>query len=129
MLTHYVTEGRLSQEEIDRMVAEAEKFAEEDKATREKIEARNSLENYAFSLKNQVNGEEGLGGKIDDDDKETILEAVKEATDWLEENAGTATTEDFEEQKEKLSNVAYPITSKLYSGGAGGMPDYGNDEP
>jgi len=120
--------GRLSQEEIERMVAEAEEFAEEDKATRARIEARNGLENYAFSLKNQVNDEEGLGGKIDDDDKETILEAVKEATDWLEENASTATTEDFEEQKEKLSNVAYPITSKLYSGGAGGMPDYGNDD-
>jgi endoplasmic reticulum chaperone BiP len=59
-----------------------------------------------------------------------ILEAVKEATDWLEENAHSATTEQFEEQKEKLSNVAYPITSKLYSGsGAGGMPDYGDDEP
>lgn len=58
-----------------------------------------------------------------------ILEAVKEANDWLEENAATATSEDFEEQKEKLSNVAYPITSKLYSGGAGGMPDYGDDEP
>jgi heat shock protein 5 len=120
--------GRLSQEEIERMVAEAEEFAEEDKATRARIEARNGLENYAFSLKNQVNDEEGLGGKIDGDDKETILEAVKEATDWLEENASTATTEDFEEQKEKLSNVAYPITSKLYSGGAGGMPDYGDDD-
>lgn len=46
----------------------------------------------------------------------------------MEENAATATTEDFEEQKEKLSNVAYPITSKMYSG-AGGMPDYGDDEP
>lgn len=141
--------GRLSQEEIERMVQEAEQYADEDKAAREKIEARNGLENYAFSLKNQVNDEEGLGGKIDEEDKETvscfpsvilskasntipqILEAVKEATDWLEENAGTATSEDFEEQKEKLSNVAYPITSKLYSGaggGAGGMPDYGGDD-
>lgn len=64
--------GRLTQEEIDRMVEEAEKYAEEDKATRERIEARNSLENYAFSLKNQVNDEEGLGGKIDDEDKETV---------------------------------------------------------
>ena len=64
--------GRLSQEEIDRMVAEAEQFAEEDKATREKIEARNGLENYAFSLKNQVNDDEGLGGKIDEDDKESV---------------------------------------------------------
>ncbi|KAK2033897.1 hsp70-like protein [Colletotrichum zoysiae] len=118
--------GRLTQEEIDRMVAEAEKYAEEDKATRERIEARNGLENYAFSLKNQVNDDEGLGGKIDDEDKETILEAVKETTDWLEENSATATAEDFEEQKEKLSNVAYPITSKMYQG-AGGAG--GEDEP
>jgi heat shock protein 5 len=64
--------GRLTQEEIDRMVAEAEKYADEDKATKERIEARNGLENYAFSLKNQVNDEEGLGGKIDEDDKETV---------------------------------------------------------
>ncbi|KFY72054.1 hypothetical protein V499_07778 [Pseudogymnoascus sp. VKM F-103] len=122
--------GRLTQEEIDRMVQEAEQYADEDKATKERIEARNGLENYAFSLKNQVNDEEGLGGKIDDDDKETILEAVKETTDWLEENAGTANSEDFEEQKEKLSNVAYPITSKLYSGsgGAEGEDDSGHDE-
>ncbi|CCC13014.1 unnamed protein product [Sordaria macrospora k-hell] len=119
--------GRLTQEEIDRMVAEAEKYAEEDKATRERIESRNGLENYAFSLKNQVNDEDGLGGKIDEEDKETILDAVKEAQDWLEENAATASAEDFDEQKEKLSNVAYPITSKLYSqGGPEGADD---DEP
>ncbi|MCJ1380076.1 ATPase with role in protein import into the ER [Xylographa soralifera] len=121
--------GRLSQDEIDRMVADAEKFAEEDKATAERITARNGLENYAFNLKNQVNDEEGLGGKIDSDDKESLLEAVKEATDWLEENASTATMEDFEEQKEKLSNVAYPITSKLYSGGDMPPPPGGADEP
>ncbi|KAH7040356.1 heat shock protein 70 family [Microdochium trichocladiopsis] len=117
--------GRLTQEEIERMVAEAEKFAEEDKATRERIEARNGLENYAFNLKNQVNDEDGLGGKIDEDDKETLLDAVKETIDWLEENSAEATAEDFEEQKEKLSNVAYPITSKMY-GGAGGA---GEEEP
>ncbi|GIZ39863.1 hypothetical protein CKM354_000323000 [Cercospora kikuchii] len=121
--------GRLSAEEIERMVEEAEKYAEEDKATRARIEARNGLENYAFSLKNQVNDEDGLGGKIDEDDKEALLEAVKEATDWLEENAQTAEAEDFDEQKQKLSDVAYPITSKLYGGGgAGGMPDYGDDD-
>jgi len=45
------------------------------------------------------------------------MDAIKETTEWLDENAATATAEDFEEQKEKLSNVAYPITSKLYSGG------------
>ena len=80
----------ISQEEIERMVAEAEEFAEEDKATRARIEARNGLENYAFSLKNQVNDDEGLGGKIDEDDKETILEAVKEATDLLNDLGGKA---------------------------------------
>ncbi|KAG5663341.1 hypothetical protein HG530_009599 [Fusarium avenaceum] len=117
--------GRLTPEEIERMVAEAEKYAEEDKATRERIEARNGLENYAFSLKNQVNDEEGLGGKIEDEDKETILDAVKETNEWLEEHGADATAEDFEEQKEKLSNVAYPITSKMYqgAGGAGGESD------
>jgi heat shock protein 5 len=121
--------GRLSPEEIDRMVAEAEQFAEEDKVVREKIEARNKLENYAVSLKNQANDEEGLGGKIDDDDKETLLEAVKETQDWLSENADSAEKDDFDEQYEKLSQVAYPISSKLYGGGgAGGMPDYGDDE-
>lgn len=108
--------GRLTQEEIERMVAEAEKYAEEDKATRERIEARNGFENYVFSLKNTMSESD----KIDDEDKETILEAVKEATEWLDENGADATAEDFEEQKEKLSNVAYPITSKMYQGGAGG---------
>ena len=106
--------GRLSQEEIDRMVQEAEEFAEADKEIKGKIEARNGLENYAYSLKNQVNDEKGLGGHIDDDDKQTILDAVKEVTEWLEENGASASQEDFEEQKEQLSNVAYPITSKLY---------------
>lgn len=55
-----------------------------------------------------------------------LLEAIKETSEWLEENASEATTEDFEEQKEKLSGVAYPITSKLYSG-MGDMPT-GEDE-
>jgi len=117
--------GRLTQEEIERMVQEAEEFAEEDKAMKAKIEARNGLENYAFSLKNQVNDDDGLGGKIDEDDKQAILDAVKEAVDWLEDNAATASAEDFEEQKEQLSGVAYPITSKLY--GSGAPPE--DDEP
>lgn len=124
--------GRLTPEDIERMVEEAEKYADEDKATRERIEARNKLENYAYNLKNQLNDDEGLGGKIEEDDKETLLEAVKETQDWLEENAASAAGEDFEEQFEKLSQVAYPITSKLYGqGGAGGdedAEDAGHDE-
>ncbi|KAI0999692.1 Endoplasmic reticulum chaperone [Podosphaera aphanis] len=121
--------GRLTQDEIDRMVQEAEKYADEDKANKERIDARNGLENYVFSLKNQVNDQEGLGGKIEESDKETILEAIKEANTWLEENASEATAEDFEEQKEKLSNVAYPITSKLYSASGDSGSTDGQDVP
>lgn len=117
--------GRLTPEEIERMVQEAEEFADEDKAIKAKIEARNGLENYAFSLKNQVSDEEGLGGQLDEDDKQTLMDAVKEAIDWLEDNAATASAEDFEEQKEQLSGVAYPITSKLY--GSSAPPE--DDEP
>jgi len=120
--------GRLTQEEIDRMVEEAEKYADEDKATRERIEARNGLENFAYSLKNQVNDADGLGGKISDEDKEAILDAIKETQDWLDENQSTADTEDFEEQKEKLTSVTHPITSKMYAGSNAGS-DSGYDEP
>jgi endoplasmic reticulum chaperone BiP len=83
------------------------------------------LENYAYSLKNQVNDEEQLGGKLDAEDKKKILDACKEVIDWLDEHASSAQKEDFEEQKEKLSQVAYPITSKLYQeqGGPGGADD------
>jgi len=119
--------GRLSKEDIDRMVEEAEKYAEEDKAHKERIESRNKLENYAYSLRNQLKDDEGLGGKIEDEDKESLLEAVKETQDWLQSNADEAQAEDFDEQFQKLSDVAYPITSKLYgsAGGPGGddVPD------
>lgn len=56
------------------------------------------------------------------------MDAVKETTEWLEINAASATSEDFEEQKEKLSNVAYPITSKLYGGGGAGEEAEGEDD-
>jgi endoplasmic reticulum chaperone BiP len=62
----------LSAEEIERMVEEAEKFAEEDKAIKDKIEARNALENYVYSVKNSLNDKESWGGKIDEDDKAEV---------------------------------------------------------
>lgn len=71
--------GRLSQEEIDRMVREAEQFAAEDEAQRKKIEALNSLSSFVYGLKIQVGDQEGLGGKLSDEDKKTILDA----TSWI----------------------------------------------
>ncbi|KAL2138601.1 hypothetical protein VTI28DRAFT_6515 [Corynascus sepedonium] len=114
-------DGRLTQEEIARMIAEADKFADQDKEAQERAEARNGFENYVFSLKNQLNDENGLGGRIDDDERDTLREAVREAADWLDEYGATATADDFSEQKERLSDTAYPITSRLYDGaGTGG---------
>ncbi len=94
-------------------------FADEDKLVKERIEAKNALENYAYSLKNQLNDEAQLGGKVDADDKTKILDAVKVATDWLDANGATATKEEIEEKKAELEAIVNPITSKLY-GGAGG---------
>ncbi|CCE65873.1 hypothetical protein TPHA_0N00920 [Tetrapisispora phaffii CBS 4417] len=112
-------EGRLSKEDIDRMVDDAEKFASEDAVIKEKIESRNKLENYAHNLKNTVEGD--LADKISEEDKETILDAVSDALDWLDDNFDSAMAEEFDEKYEALSKIAYPITSKLYQGaGAGG---------
>jgi heat shock protein 5 len=121
--------GRLSQEEIDRMVREAEEFEEQDKAMREKVEARNSFESVAYGLRNQVNDKEKLGSKLSDEDKQTIEDAVKEAIEWLDENQN-AEKEDYDEQKKKLQDVTNPIIQKVYqqSGGAPGGEDSGSSD-
>ncbi|KAJ3225844.1 ATPase with role in protein import into the ER [Chytriomyces hyalinus] len=120
--------GRLTEEEIQRMVDEAELFAEEDRLLKEKIESKNVFENYIYQIKQQVSDEDKLGGKISEDDKQTILDAIKEANEWLDSNASTATKEDIDEQKSELEKVVNPITSKLYGGAAGGdgedVPDH-----
>ncbi|CAB4254930.1 Hsp70 family ATPase KAR2 [Maudiozyma barnettii] len=110
--------GRLSQEEIERMVEEAEQYASEDAAVKTKIESRNKLENYAHSLKNQVNGE--LSDKLEEEDKEALLDAANDTLEWLDDNFENAMAEDFDEKFDALSKVAYPITSKLYGAGAEG---------
>jgi len=117
--------GRLSQEEIERMVREAEENEEEDKKLREKVEARNSLESIAYSLKNQVNDKEKLGSKISEDDKEKIEEAVKEAIEFLDENPN-AEKEEYDEAREKLQGVSNPIIQSVY--GSAGAPG-GDEEP
>ena len=105
---------RLSAEDIERMVREAEEFADEDAAVKKRIEAQNSLQSesvshqtyadFVFSLKSQVNDAEGLGGKLSEDDKETILAAVKEKTEWMDEHQ-QAEAEDYEEQLSELQSI------------------------
>ena len=94
--------GRLSPEEIERMVKEAEQYAEEDALVQKRIEARNALENFSYSLKSQVNDKEGLGGKLEKDDKKTILDAVNAAASWLESEGATASAEEIDERREEL---------------------------
>ncbi|KAF8235873.1 heat shock protein 70 [Tricholoma matsutake] len=120
--------GRLSQEEIDRMVAEAEKFAEDDEHQRKRIEALNSLSTFVYGVKSQLGDQEGLGGKISDDDKKTLLSTVKETTDWIDENGSTASVEDLEEKLAEVQGVVNPITTKLYqrAGGDPGSADSGS---
>merc|ERR1711861_22934 len=104
--------GRLSQEEIERMVQEAEEFQEEDKKVREKIEARNALENYVYSMKNQLSdSEKGVADKIGDEDKETIEKALEEANEWLDDNQ-EAEKDDFEEKLRRCRTSARPSSPR-----------------
>lgn len=78
------------------MVQEAEQFASEDEAPRKHIEALNNLSLFVYGLMGQLADQEGLGGKINDANKQTILATVKETTEWINENGQTASTEDLE---------------------------------
>jgi L1 cell adhesion molecule like protein len=121
--------GRLSKEEIERMVQEAEKYKAEDEEHKKKIEAKNGLENYAYNMKNTMN-DENVGGKIDPDDKTKIMTAVEETIAWLDGNQ-TAEVDEFEDKMKELEGLCNPIISKMYQAGggappgAGGMPDFG----
>merc|ERR1711881_435422 len=115
-------QNRLTPEDIEQMIADAEKFADEDKKLKERVEARNELESYAYSLKNQVNDKEKLGAKVSDEDKEKIEEAVNEQISWLEENQD-AEGEDYRVQKKELEDVVQPIIARLYQQGGGPPPE------
>jgi L1 cell adhesion molecule like protein len=116
--------GRLSQSEIDRMVNEAEKYAAEDEANKKKIEAKNGLENYCYSMRNTLQ-EEKLQDKFEGDDKDKIEKAVQEALDWLDRNQ-MAECDEFEAKQKEIEGVVNPIMMKVYqSAGGGGMPDMG----
>jgi len=114
--------GRLSQAEIDRMVSEAEKFKAEDDVNRAKIEAKNGLENYCFTMRNTLQ-EEKLKDKFENDDKEKIEKAVQETIDWLDKNQ-LAEKDEFEAKQKELEGIVNPIMMKVYqaAGGEGGMP-------
>merc|ERR1712166_1168934 len=122
-------QNRLTPEDIEKMVQDAEKFADEDKKLKEKVEARNELEGYLYGLKNQVKDKEKLGGKLSEEDTTTVMEAVEEGIEWLDENQ-EADPEEFKEQKKAAEDIVTPISSALYKdgGGPGGEDDKDEDE-
>jgi len=125
-ITITADKSRPSQEEVDEMIRSAKEFEEEDKRMRETIEARNQLEGTAFSLLSQIEDEEKLGGKLSDEDKDTIKEACEEATGWVSENPD-AELEDYKEKLQELNEIVQPIVQDLYGEeGAGG--DYDDDD-
>ena len=126
--------GRLSKEEIERMLREAKEFEEQDKITKERIDAKNSFENYIYSMKNTVEDKEkGIGAKLTEDEKETIGNALKEAQDWLNANQ-EAEKDEYDTHLKDLQKICDPIIGKLYQQqggqpGSGPSEDAGDEEP
>ncbi|THY69328.1 heat shock 70 kDa protein [Aureobasidium pullulans] len=130
--------GRLSKEEIERMLSEAEKYKEEDEAEAARIGAKNGLESYAYSLKNTISDPK-VEEKLPADDKEKLQAKINETVEWIDSNT-TATKEEYESQQKELEGVANPIMTAFYqqSGGApegampgaapGGAPGAGGDD-
>jgi len=106
-------QNRLTPDEIQKMVDDAEKFAEEDKLVKETTEAKNGLESYAYSLKRQIDDKEQLGGKISEEDKEKIQSIVDEKLEWLKDH-DEASVEEFNSVKKEIEEIANPIIEKLY---------------
>ncbi|KAH6583723.1 hypothetical protein BASA60_001290 [Batrachochytrium salamandrivorans] len=121
--------GRLSKEDIERMVSDAEKFKAEDEAAADRVQSKNALESYAYNLRNTLQDDK-VGGKLEAADKTKLEAAIDEAIKWLDRNH-EAEKEEYEHHQKELEKVANPIMMKLYSagggapGGPGGFPGAG----
>merc|ERR1712107_669573 len=115
-------QGRLSKEDIERMVNDAEKFKAEDEKQKERIAAKNGLESYCFNMKSTID-DENLKAKISEEEKKTIITKCDEALKWLESNQ-LGEVDEFQDKQKELEAVCNPIITKLYQqGGAPGMPN------
>jgi len=113
--------NRLSKDDVEKMVAEAAKFAAEDEARAAQVEARNGFENYCYQIKNSVNGE--MAAKFSDEEKATLTKLAEDNLEWLE--AETRSKDEIDAKQKEVEGVYFPIIQKAYgAGGAGGpMPD------
>lgn len=106
--------GRLSKEELERMVREAEQYKAEDEAQRDRVAAKNSLEAYVFHVKGSLQ-EESIRDKIPEEDRRKVEDKCQEVLAWLEHNQ-LAEKEEYEHQKRELEQICHPIFSRLYGG-------------
>ena len=106
------------------MIADAEKFADEDKAIKEKIDAKHALQNYIYTMRNTIEDKDKLADKLSEDDKSTIQDAITEAEDWPNSNED-ADKEDLDSQMKELQTVCDPIIATIYNsqGYQGGADD------
>ncbi|XVF06012.1 hypothetical protein REPUB_Repub06bG0011400 [Reevesia pubescens] len=119
--------GRLSKEEVERMVKEAEEFAEEDKKVREKIDSRNKLETYLYNMRSSIDDKDKLAEKIESDDKEKIENTLKEALEWLDDNQN-GEKEDFDEKLKEVETVCNPIIKQVYEKSGGSNYSAGSED-
>merc|ERR1719201_1716325 len=110
--------SRLSPEDVQKMMADAEKYAKEDEAFKAKVESKNSLENYCYSMKNTLDDEK-VKDKISEDDKSKATKAIEDALSWLEGNQ-QAEKEEFEDKRKEVEGICTPIMTAMYSQGGGG---------
>ena len=129
-ITITAEKGRLSEDDIDRMVREAEEFAEEDKRVKDRIDARNGLESYLYNLKNTLEDDDkGIADKLSESDRDELDNTVNEALDWLDDNPEEE-KEAYDEKQKEVESVANPIMREIYqaSGAGGGGGGYDEDE-
>jgi len=112
-ITITADKGRLSEEDIQRMINEAEEYAEEDRLLKERVESRNALESYLYGLKNSLDGESAAGLSMED--KKELLDLVDEKLDWMEDNPEAA-KEDLDDQRKEVEQIAIPLMRQAYSG-------------
>jgi heat shock protein 1/8 len=122
--------GRLSKDDIEKMVQDAEKYKSEDEDHKKKIESKNGLENYAYNMRNTIKDDK-IASNLDPADKKKIEDAVEAAIQWLDQNQ-LAESDEFDDKMKELESICNPIIARMYQGGAGGpdgaAPSYGGGD-
>merc|ERR1712056_30425 len=126
--------GRMGEEQIEKMIKEAEQFADEDKKVKERVDAKNAFDGYLHSMRSATEGSgenKGLSEKMDSDEKEKVMDALKDGQQWLDSNP-EADAEEIKEKQKEVEGICAPIVSKYYQagggGGGGGMDEEDEDE-